>query len=119
MKKKILITGSTDGIGKLAAIMLAKEGHKDYLHGRSQDKLTKVIAELKEQSNTMDVNGFVADFSDLAAVRQMAHSIQGELPQLDILINNAGIFKSPNEKNKDGLDIRFVVICCAPYLLTD
>ena len=40
MKKSILITGSTDGIGKLAAFKLAKEGHNFYLHGRSAEKLT-------------------------------------------------------------------------------
>ena len=47
MKKTIFITGSTDGIGKLAAIKLAKEGHAVYLHGRNADKLAAVVTEIK------------------------------------------------------------------------
>ena len=46
MKKTILITGSTDGIGKLAAIRLAKDGHEIFLHGRNATKLSKVIEEI-------------------------------------------------------------------------
>ena len=49
--KNILITGSTDGIGKLAALKFAKEGHEIYLHGRSSEKLERVISEIKSKSN--------------------------------------------------------------------
>ena len=49
MQKHILITGSTDGIGKLAAIRLAKDGHQIYLHGRNPQKLDKVIEEVKNE----------------------------------------------------------------------
>ena len=117
MNKTILITGSTDGIGKLAAIQLAKEGHQIYLHGRSQQKLTTVIAEVRAASNNSSINGFVADFSDLEAVKQMAQAIKTELSKIDVLINNAGVFKGPST-NKDGFDLRFVVNYLAPYLLT-
>lgn len=118
MTNTILITGSTDGIGKLAAIKLAKEGHEIYVHGRSQEKLEKVIAEIKEQSKNENIKGFIADFSDLEAIKQMAQNINTELSKIDVLINNAGVFKSTNVTNKDGLDLRFVVNYFAPYLLT-
>ena len=49
----------------------------------------------------------------------MAAQINKDLSKIDILINNAGIFKSPQLQNKTGLDIRFVVNYLAPYLLTD
>lgn len=114
--KTILITGSTDGIGKLAAIKLAKDGHEVYLHGRSEEKLTKVIAEIKKASNNENINGFIADFSDLNAVSKMASEIQNKLTHLDVLINNAGIFKS-SATTQHG-DIRMVVNYLAPYLLT-
>lgn len=117
--KTILITGSTDGIGKLTAIKLAKDGHEIYLHGRNVEKLTKVIAEVKELSNNENVKGFVADFSDLEAVKNMAAQVNQELSQLDVLINNAGVFKSSVSQTKAGLDIRFVVNYFAPYLLTN
>ena len=117
--KTIIITGSTDGIGKLAAIDLAKEGHEIYLHGRNPQKLTAVVEEIKQLSNNERVDGFVADFSDLDAVKEMAQQIKQKLSKIDVLVNNAGIFKSAQSENKDGLDIRMVVNYLAPYLLTE
>jgi len=118
MKKTILITGSTDGIGKLAAIKLAKDGHNVYLHGRNGEKLQKVLSEVKTQSGNDPAGGFTADFSDLDAVRKMAEQVKQELPKLDVLINNAGVFESPVSTTEDGMDIRFAVNYLAPYLLT-
>ena len=118
MTKTILITGSTDGIGKLAAQKLAEDGHRIYLHGRSQEKLSKVIAEIKAASNNENISGFVADFSSLDAVRQMAEAVNKELKKIDVLINNAGVFNSKASQNKDGHDLRFVVNYFAPYLLS-
>lgn len=118
MKKTILITGSTDGIGKLAAIQLAKEGHEIYLHGRNSEKLTNIIAEIKELSHNEKIAGFVADFSSLDAVRKMAQQLNAQLPKIDVLINNAGVFKSPASHNQEGMELRFMVNYLAPYVLT-
>lgn len=115
----ILITGSTDGIGKLTALKLAKEGHEVYIHGRNKAKVDSVIAEIKNASNNENIKGFVADFSDLNAVKQLAEQIKNEVSSLDVLINNAGIFKAPLQKTKDGLDIRMSVNYLAPYILTE
>lgn len=119
MVKTIVITGSTDGIGKLAAIKLAKEGHHLYLHGRNSKKLDRVIKEIKALSANEHIKGFVADFSDLEAVKEMGQEMNKELSKIDVLINNAGIYKSATAKNKEGLDIRLVVNYFAPYLLTN
>lgn len=116
--KTILITGSTDGIGKLAAIKLAKAGHTIYVHGRKVEKLNKVIAEIKEVSGNENISGFVADFSDLKAVKNMSTQVNQELTKLDVLINNAGVYKSPTPRNEDNQDMRFAVNYFAPYLLT-
>ena len=119
MKKTILITGSTDGIGKLTATKLAAEGNEVYMHGRSKNKLDALISEIKSATGNESVKGFVADFSDLESVKQMADQVNNELPKLDVLINNAGIYHSPNTHNKNGLEMRFVVNYFAPYLLTN
>ena len=119
MNKVILITGSTDGIGKLAAIKLAKEGHEVYLHGRNPEKLASAIAEVRDSSENAKVKGFIADLSDLIAVQKMAQQVREELPKMDVLINNAGVFNSPVHLNRNGLDMRFVVNYLAPYLLTN
>ena len=115
----ILITGSTDGIGKLVAIKLAKAGHEVYLHGRNPQKLATAIAELKEETNNEHIGGFVADFSDLDAVKQMTQEIKQDLSKLDVLINNAGVYNSSKSQNNDGLDMRFVVNYLAPFVLTN
>ncbi|WP_353777003.1 SDR family NAD(P)-dependent oxidoreductase [Winogradskyella sp. 3972H.M.0a.05] len=119
MSKTTVITGSTDGIGKLTAMKLAKEGHNIYLHGRNPEKLANVILEVKEASGNDNIDGFVADFSDIQEVKKMANNIKAKLSKIDVLINNAGIFKSPVDKTKDGLDIRFAVNYFAPYVLTN
>ncbi|AMN68061.1 SDR family NAD(P)-dependent oxidoreductase [Psychrobacter sp. P11G5] len=122
MTKTILITGSTDGIGKLAALKLAEAGHQVYVHGRNADKLASVIAEAKAVATGAavdNIDGFVADFSDLTAVLKMAAEVSEKLPKLDVLINNAGIYTTASATTKDELDIRFVVNYLAPYELTN
>jgi NAD(P)-dependent dehydrogenase (short-subunit alcohol dehydrogenase family) len=122
MSKTILITGSTDGIGKLAALKLAAAGHQVYLHGRNSDKLASVVAEVKAVATGAaldNIDGSVADFSDLTDVRKMAAEVKEKLPKLDVIINNAGIYTTKSAMTKDGLDVRFVVNYLAPYELTN
>jgi len=117
--KSILITGSTDGIGKLAALRLAKDGHQLYLHGRNPKKLEATVAEIRKTADTKTVFGAVADFSNLKEVRAFAEKTAFELQELDVLINNAGVFKTFQSTNHDGLDLHFTVNYLAPYLLTN
>ncbi len=119
MNKTILITGSTDGIGKLTALKLACDGHIVYLHGRNKEKLESAIAEIKTKSNNNNVFGFVADFSSLEAVKQMAQEVKEQVSRLDILINNAGVFISRSALSTDGYDLRFAVNFLAPFVLTN
>lgn len=119
MKKNILITGSTDGIGKLIALKLATDGHVVYLHGRNVDKLNRTIAEIQDLARNKSVFGFVADFSDLEEVRVMAEEIKHNTSKLDIVINNAGVFKTTSTDLHGEFDLRFVVNYFAPYLLTN
>lgn len=116
--RSILITGSTNGIGKLAAIQLAKNGHKVLLHGRNSEKLMLAIQEVKEQSGNSNIDGFIADFSNLQDVKSMGEKILDTVSSLDVLINNAGIFNTSNPRNHEGRDVRMVVNYLAPYLLT-
>lgn len=119
MTKHILITGSTDGIGKQLAEKLATDGHYVYLHGRSPGKLKAALEQLKTVTDNDKISGLVADFADLKAVKKMAKQVVNSVPKLDVLINNAGVFHSPMQHNQDGLDLRLVVNYLAPYLLTN
>ena len=118
MRKTILITGSTDGIGLEAAKVLAALGHYVVLHGRSPSKLDAAIEAVAAQSTGGRVEGLVADLSVFDDVVTLAEAVarRGEL--LDVLINNAGVYKVSSTTTEDGLDVRFVVNTIAPYLLT-
>jgi len=59
--KTILITGSTDGIGKLAAEKLANDGHTILLHGRNKQKLLAANYELKKSTSNDNIHSFIAD----------------------------------------------------------
>jgi len=119
MSKTILITGSTDGIGKLAATKLAQIGHQIILHGRNPEKLANVTAEIKSSSSNQNITGYVADFSILEEVKSMATKINENLSSIDVLVNNAGIFKTAKPIGENGMDVRMVVNYLAPYALTN
>ena len=72
MHKNILITGATDGIGLATAKMLLKQGHYLLLHGRNPQKLERVKTEL---SAIGKVESYLADLSDLDAVKNLAKSV--------------------------------------------
>ncbi|MEM1427324.1 MAG: SDR family NAD(P)-dependent oxidoreductase [Cyanobacteria bacterium P01_H01_bin.130] len=116
MAKTILITGATDGIGRLTAQKLAAQGHRLLLHGRNSTKLDAIAQQLTADGGNIET--YVADLSRLADVRKLATAIATQHSALDVLINNAGVFNTPNPITADGLDVRFVVNAIAPYLLT-
>lgn len=117
--KTILLTGATDGIGLLAARKFAALGHTLLLHGRSADKMTRVKAELEAEFPDVTFESYLADLSDLSAVKSMANALKENNDKIDVLINNAGVLKTPDVITKDGLDIRFVVNMLAPLLLSE
>jgi len=118
MQKTILITGSTDGIGFQTAKRLISEGHNVLIHGRSEEKVKKVVEELSLLSNGGTIDSFVADLSNMSDVKALANVVKESYSKLDALINNAGVYKVSEVKTKDNLDVRFVVNTIAPYLLT-
>jgi len=111
MSKTILITGATDGIGLETARKLKSLGHNVIIHGRNQQKIDKIVSEL-------GVESLKADLSKLSEVRELADNILDKYKQIDVLINNAGVFKTSNPRTKDGYDVRYVVNTFAPYILT-
>lgn len=118
MHKTILITGSTDGIGLETARLLVSLGHHVLLHGRNPAKLERVESELSRLSGDGRVGAFSADLSVLTEVEALAKAVAAEHPRLDVLVNNAGVFTTPDPVTQDGLDVRFAVNAIAPYLLT-
>lgn len=93
--------------------MLLTKGHRVLLHGRSVAKLERVREELGGRTEP-----YVADLSRLAEVEAMAARLIEQNAHIDVVINNAGVYRTPSPTTPEGLDVRFVVNTLAPYLLT-
>ncbi|NPA68792.1 MAG: SDR family oxidoreductase [Chlorobi bacterium] len=115
--KTILITGSTDGIGKETAKKLAEKGAQIIIHGRNEDKIYETLQEIKKINN--NVFAVQADFSDLNQVKTAAKDISDNFEKIDILFNNAAEFVHEKEITKDGLERQFQVNYLAHFLLTE
>ena len=118
MKKTILITGATDGIGLATAKMLLEQGHHLLLHGRNPQKLEDVAKTLSSESAGDEIETYVADLSNISNVKKLADEVAEKHDSIDVLINNAGVFKTSETRTKDDLDVRFVVNTLAPFSLT-
>lgn len=119
----ILITGSTDGIGKQTAIGLARMGATVLLHGRNREKCIRVKKEIERKTGSDKLRYYVADFGSLDQVRRMAEEVNAQEPRIDVLINNAGIgagrlTDKRRALSEDGHELRMAVNYLAPFLLT-
>jgi NAD(P)-dependent dehydrogenase (short-subunit alcohol dehydrogenase family) len=120
--KTVLITGSTDGVGKLVAQRLAEAGAHVLLHGRSREKGQRVLAEIRAASRSEELEFHLADLASLSEVRGLADMVSLRHDRLDLLINNAGIGFGPRggarELSRDGHELRFAVNYLSGFLLT-
>jgi NAD(P)-dependent dehydrogenase (short-subunit alcohol dehydrogenase family) len=109
--RTILITGSTDGLGRACARELAAGGHSVVVHGRDRGKAERVAEE---------VGGapvLVADLASLDEVRRLAEEAAA-LESLDVLVNNAGIVSPQRETSADGHELTFAINYLAGFALT-
>ncbi len=117
--KIILITGSTDGIGKVTAKALAKQGHTVIVHGRNKQKAETVCEEIKFETGNSNIDFIIADLLVLSDVKRMADAFKERYDRLDVLINNAGaMFGKDRETTKDGFEKTMALNVLAPFLLT-
>ena len=119
--KTILITGSTDGVGRRVALKLAEAGAEVLAHGRSAEHGESLLEEMRAKGNGKG-RLYLADLSSLAEVRKLAHAIARDHPRLHVLVNNAGIGSAGRqgrrETSPDGHELRFAVNYLAGFLLT-
>src|SRR5258707_13643828 len=84
-----LVTGSTDGVGRLVARKLGQAGARVLVHGRDTERGARVVADIKASGGAATF--VAADLSALAEVRRLARAVQAAVDRLDIPVNNAGV----------------------------
>ena len=116
--KTALITGSTDGVGRMVAMRLGEAGARILVHGRDRARGQSVVAAIRQSGGTAEF--LTADLASLAEVRRLADSVQQQTDRLDILVNNAGIGTAgtARQTSADGHELRFAVNYLAGFLLT-
>ncbi|MGP0082653.1 MAG: SDR family NAD(P)-dependent oxidoreductase [Steroidobacteraceae bacterium] len=118
--KIALVTGSTDGVGRVVAKRLGEDGWRVLVHGRDRGRGERVVAEIKDAGGAADF--LAADLSSLAEVRRLAGAVQQATRRLDLLISNAGIGgggpQGTRQISADGYELRFAVNYLAGFLLT-
>jgi NAD(P)-dependent dehydrogenase (short-subunit alcohol dehydrogenase family) len=118
--KTVLVTGSTDGVGRFVAAKLAAAGAKVLIHGRDSDR-AKTLAEEIRRAGYGEAVFYQADLSSLAGARQLADAVIADHKRLDVFISNAGIGSrtqgAERRESADGYELRFAVNYLSGVLL--
>jgi NAD(P)-dependent dehydrogenase (short-subunit alcohol dehydrogenase family) len=118
-EKVCLITGATSGIGKATAMGLASMGASVVMVGRDRGRGEAAMAEIEVGSGNASVDLMLADLSSQDEIRRLADEFEKAYPRLDVLVNNAGLFRSERITTADGLETTFAVNHLACFLLTN
>jgi NAD(P)-dependent dehydrogenase (short-subunit alcohol dehydrogenase family) len=117
--KTILITGSTDGVGRMVAERLTADGAHVLVHGRNRERGESLVADIAKAGKGK-ATLYLADLSSMSEVRQLAKEVLADNKRIDVLINNAGIGFIPQGRQvtAEGYELRFAVNYLAGFLLT-
>ena len=116
--KTAVITGSTDGVGRLVARKLGEAGARVLVHGRDHDRGQHTVTEIRAAGGSAEF--LAADLASLVEVRRLADAVRGNEERLAILINNAGVGTAGSGRltSVDGHELHFAVNYLAGFLLT-
>jgi NAD(P)-dependent dehydrogenase (short-subunit alcohol dehydrogenase family) len=118
--KTVLITGSTDGVGRYVAKRLAAEGANVLIHGRDEARAKTLIAEITGDGHAGPCF-YQADLSSLAGARALAAAVIADHKRLDVFVSNAGIGSRnggpERRESADGHELRFAVNYLGGFLL--
>jgi NAD(P)-dependent dehydrogenase (short-subunit alcohol dehydrogenase family) len=115
----VLITGSTDGLGREVALRVAGLGAHVIAHGRNEARGAEVVEQIRGGGGSADF--YRADLASLEETRELARAILRDHERLDVLVNNAGIWAGGDgarQLSSDGLELRFQVNYLSGFALT-
>lgn len=113
-----VITGANTGIGKVAAMEMARMGARVVMVCRNRERGRQAMVEIIQESGSSSVDLLLADLSSQRQVRDVATRIAEEYPQVDVLLNNAGLYQRKRQETEDGLEMTFAVNHMAYFILT-
>jgi len=116
--KHVMITGSTEGIGRATAFALAERGARLHLLCRNPTKAEALRTELVSKYGEVDVELYLADLGNFDEVRRAAGAFIKRNEPLDVLINNAGVFTTRRILLDNGQEQMFAVNHLGHFLLT-
>jgi NAD(P)-dependent dehydrogenase (short-subunit alcohol dehydrogenase family) len=120
MENKIfVITGVTSGIGKALALDMAKTGETVVLVARDADRGQAVLKEIKSLTQNSNVDLQLCDLSILSSVRNLAEILKSRYEKINVLVNNAGVYKRQRTVTVDGFEEMFAANHLGPFLLTN
>lgn len=115
----IVLTGATNGLGRIAAGDLVRRGARLAITARSEAKADETRAELLAETPGAEIDVFLGDFTRLADTRRVAAEIAARYDHIDVLVNNAGIHAFQPRVTPDGLPEMIAVNYLAPFMLTN
>lgn len=115
----VLITGATRGIGRAAAIDLARQGAEVALVGRERERVRTVAQQARAAGGGAAVHEHVADLTLMSQVRALAEQVRERYEHVDVLANNAGAMFASRQQSAEGLERTFALNHLAPFLLTN
>lgn len=115
----VVLTGATRGIGRAAAIELAREGVELALVGREVERVQAVAREAEALGGSALVHQHVADLTLMSEVRALAEEIKAGYEHVDVLANNAGALFASRAVTSEGFERTFALNHLAPFLLTN
>src|SRR3979490_1022994 len=115
----VVITGATNGLGRLAALRLARSGAPRGIVARSQTRVDELRREIAQVAPGTPVDSFIADLTSMRDVRTAGQHIDAFCERIDVLINNAGVHAFAQRITPDGFSEMTAVNYLAPWLLTN
>ena len=116
--KRALVTGATNGVGKISALELARMGAEVIVVSRSQQKCQATVNEIKLETGNQNVEYMTADLSSMQAIRNLADEFHAKYDSLDVLLNNAGGFFNSRKESVDGYELTLALNHLNYFLLT-